>query len=140
MKTLPLALIGVLAATAAFAASPPPAQKLAAARAAGLTVKGGKAYDECGQPVDDIQVEPVDLNGDKAAEQIVTIGSPCYGGGGSMFAVLRKTPAGWISLFSANGIASVLKTSHGGWRDIEVGGPGMGKMPIAKWAGARYAE
>jgi hypothetical protein len=138
MKTLSLALAAMFAATASPAA--PPAQKLAAAHAAGLAVKGGKAYDECGQPVDDIQVDTVDLNGDKLPEQIVTIGSPCYGGGGSMFVVLRKTPAGWTSLYSANGIASVLKTTHGGWRDIEVGGPGMGKMPVAKWIGARYAD
>jgi hypothetical protein len=81
-----------LVGTAAPAADIAPAQKLAAVRAAGLTVKGGKAYDECNQSVDDIQIENVDLNGDKVPEQIVTIGSPCYGEEGSLFAVLRKAP------------------------------------------------
>jgi hypothetical protein len=138
-KPLLLALIGILAAASASAAGPSPAQKLAAAHAAGLTIKDGKAFDDCGQPVDDIQVEQVDLNSDKLPERIVTIGSPCYGNGGSMFAVLRKTPAGWVSVFSANGIASVLKTAHGGWKDIEVGGPGMGRMPVVKWSGTHYA-
>lgn len=68
----------------------------------------------------------------------MTIGSLCYGNGGSMFAVLRKTPAGWASVFSTAGIATVPKSSHGGWRDIEIGGPGMGKMPVATWKGTRY--
>lgn len=139
-KTISLALIAALAATTAQAANPSPAQKLAAAQAAGLTIKGGKPYDECGQPVDDIQIEQVDLNGDKLPEQIVTIGSPCYGDGGQMFAVLRKSGAGWASVFSTTGIASVLKTAHGGWKDIEVGGPGTGRMPVAKWTGSRYVE
>jgi hypothetical protein len=43
-------------------------------------------------------------------------------------------------VLSAAGIASVLKSAHGGWKDIEIGGPGMGKMPVARWNGARYAE
>ena len=33
---------------------------------------------------------------------------------------------------------NVLKTRHKGWLDIEVGGPGMGVMPVRRWNGRQY--
>lgn len=131
-----------LALFLALASPTPPvtaAERLAAAKAAGFRVQAGRIINECEQPVERLTVERRDLNGDGAPEMVLTDGSGCYGQAGEMFAVLRKTAAGWSPVLSAQGIMDVLPTRHGGWNDIRIGGPGFGRMPVARWAGTKYA-
>lgn len=140
-STGPLIAALLLGAVAAQAASFPPltpADKLVAAKAAGFVVKGRAIYNECEVPAEMIAFEQVDLNGDGKFELFVEDGGACYGNGGSMFAVIGKGPAGWKRLFVAQGMPVVLKTAHGGWKDVQVGGPGFGRMPIARWNGTAY--
>lgn len=138
MRLLQLSLVLITAAPA-VAQPLPPAERLAAARAADFIVKGGVIYNECEQVAEAFAVEQVDLNGDGRPELIASDSSGCYGGAGMRFAVLARRGAGFASLFSAVGMPNVLKTATRGWRDIEVGGPGMGRMPVARWNGTAYA-
>lgn len=70
--------------------------------------------------------------GGGAPEIIVTDGGACYGGAGSKFTVLTRNKQGALTpILSELGIAVVRPTRHLGWKDIEIGGPGMGRMPVA---------
>ena len=131
-------LLGAGAASAAGFPPLTPADKLIAAKAAGFVVKGRAIYNECEVPAEMIAFEQVDLNGDGKFELFVEDGGACYGNGGSMFAVLGKVQGAWRRLFVAQGIPDVLKTGRAGWKDIQVGGPGFGRMPVARWNGTAY--
>lgn len=114
-------------------------ERLAAARAAGFKVNGGRIVNECDVTAEQINFEREDLNGDGAPEIIVSDGGACYGNGGSMFVVLTRNRQGALApVLSAQGMAVVRPTKHLGWKDIEIGGPGMGRMPVARWNGSKY--
>ncbi len=115
-----------------------PAERIAAARAAGFRVQGARIINECDAPAETIAFERRDLNADGTAEIIVSDGGACYGQSGSMFAVLRRANGRWSPVLQAQGVMTVLKTRRGGWADIEIGGPGFGKMPVARWTGTKY--
>lgn len=115
------------------------AERLAAARAAGYTVRGATILNECGAAVERFAVERRDLNGDGLPELIVTDEGGCYGAAGATFAVLRKAGGGWSSVLAAQGIPDVLDTRQGGWNDVRIGGPGFTRMPVAHWTGANYS-
>src|SRR6478736_6767690 len=110
-----------------------PAEKLAAAKAAGFQVRGTAIFNECDSPAEQIAFERQDLNADGKPEIVVSDGGGCYGNGAAMFVVLRVTGATWSPVLSAQGMMTLLKTRYGGWSDIEIGGPGFGKMPVARW-------
>lgn len=143
-KSVSLVMALTMAGSAAQAAPFSPlsaAEKLAAGRAAGFAVKGRTLYNECEVPAAMIAFDQKDLNGDGKSELIVSDGGACYGAAGSTFTVLVKGADGkWKPVFAALGIPEVLKSAHLGWRDIEVGGPGMGRMPVARWNGKAYIE
>ena len=132
-----LAATQVHAAGAADVALTGP-ERIAAAKAAGFRVHGADMLNECDAVADMISFERQDLNGDGVGEIVVADGGACYGATGAMFVVLRKIEGTWQPILSAQGIMSPLPARHGGWRDIEIGGPGFGKMPVARWDGARY--
>jgi hypothetical protein len=116
-----------------------PAERLIAAKAAGFALRGGRILNECDRPVERLTVSRRDLNRDGVPEMILTDSSICYGQAGEMFAVLRKVGVAWTPVLRAHGIMTVLRTSRGGWLDIEIGGPGFERMPVARWAGTKYA-
>lgn len=133
--------LAAIAAVFLQTATAPPvtgAERLAAARAAGFRVVAGRIVNECDRPVERLTVERQDLDRDGTPELIVTDSSICYGQAGEMFAVLRKGAGGWTPVLSAQGVMTVQATRRGGWPDIEIGGPGMGRMPVARWTGAKY--
>lgn len=115
-----------------------PAERVAAARAAGFRTQGTRLINECDAVAEMIAFERQDLNADGAPEMIVTDGGACYGNGGSMFVVLRRLNGQWQPVLSAHGIMNILKTRRSGWADIEIGGPGFGQMPVARWNGTKY--
>ena len=133
-----LALI-VLTLAAPAVAPVTPAERMTAAKAAGFRVQGNRIINECDRPVQRLTVERRDLNRDGTPEMIVTDSSICYGQAGEMFSVLRKSGAGWAPVLSAQGVMNVLRTDRSGWPDIEIGGPGFAKVPVARWAGTMYA-
>lgn len=131
-----MTLFAFLAEPAAAAVTP--AERRAAAVAAGFRLRGATIINECDLAVENLTVERRDLNGDGAPELIVTDESGCYGAAGIRFAVLRKAGAGWSSVLMTQGVMTVKPTRRGGWPDIEIGGPGFGRMPVARWNGSKY--
>jgi hypothetical protein len=112
--------------------------------AAGYPTKAGKMVG-CNDgnpdwPASDFSIEPVDLGGDAKMEAFVNEGSTtCYGNTGNAFVVVARDDAGnWHKIGHAVGMPVALKTRHNGWLDVEVGGPGMGKMPVIRWTGKAY--
>jgi len=86
------------------------------------------------------QAELTDLNGDGQPEVWVTESSVfCYGNTGSAFVLLTRDANGWRVLLDEVGMQVVQDTRHGGWPDIEVGGPGFGRFPVYRWDGQGYA-
>lgn len=120
------------------AAAVTPAERRAAAVAAGFRLRGTTIVNECDLAVENLTVERRDLNGDGTPEMIVTDESGCYGAAGIRFAVLRKAGAGWSSVLVAQGVMTVKPMRRGGWPDIEIGGPGFARMPVARWNGSKY--
>ncbi|QAY78774.1 hypothetical protein [Sphingosinicella sp. BN140058] len=114
------------------------AERVAAARAAGFRLRGDVIANGCDEVAEMISFERHDLDRDGTGEIVVSDGGACYGAAGAMFVVLRKVGGTWRPILSAQGIMSILPSSHGGWRDIEIGGPGFGKIPVARWNGAKY--
>lgn len=121
------------------------ADKAAIFKAAGFKAKGG-AYIRC---VDDSPsamagyIETDDLNGDGANEAFVRESSTnCYGMTAEAFVLVAKNAKGeWTALLDEVGIASVLDTkAKNGWKDIEVGGPGMGPFPKFRYNGKKYVK
>lgn len=139
LTTLAVPALLLAAASPAYAQTLAPTERLAAAKAAGFRVQGTRIINECDAAAEMIAFDRRDLNGDGMAELVVSDGGACYGAGGSMFVVLRRMGGQWKPVLSAQGIMNVLKARHGGWADIEIGGPGFGKMPVARWTGTAYA-
>jgi hypothetical protein len=108
-------------------------------KATGLTERGGKVLDDCGQPVQP-DTEVVDLNGDGQPEVFVQVGGSCYGAAGAQLTLLIKDKLGhWQSNlgFPAGGY-KLLSTKNKGYPDIEIGGPGF-CFPVWRWNGTQYA-
>jgi hypothetical protein len=139
-----LSLLTLLAANGAWAtpAALSPADTAAAFKAAGFK-RQGRQWVRC----DDTQsasrqagaLEVADLNGDGAPEAWIRESSVvCYGDTAEAFVLVTKKPTGWTVLLDEVGIADVRSRKHLGWPDIEVGGPGMGPMPVYRFNGVKY--
>ena len=118
--------------------------KAAIFKAAGFKLKGGRQV-RC---EDDVTasympgiIEPADLNGDGKNEAFVREGSLfCYGNTAEAFVLVGRDAKGkWTVLLDQVGMALVLDTkAENGWKDIEVGGPGLGPFPAFRHDGEGY--
>lgn len=141
-----LTALVMFSATGALAAPPAlsPAEQAAVFKAAGFKPRGrewvrcddtGTASRQSGY------IELADLNGDGAPEAWVRESSLfCYGNTGEAFVLLTKKGALWTVLLDQVGVADPKRTKTMGWPDIEVGGPGMGPMPVYRFNGAKYVR
>jgi hypothetical protein len=88
------------------------------------------------------RIEMVDLNGDGTPEAFVSETSLfCYGSDDGFVVLLVKGKGGaWRRLIERAGTYLVRKKKHGGWRDVEIGGPGTGAQPVYRWNGQGYAR
>lgn len=133
-------------ATAASTTNNPtlsPTDQLAAYKAAGFKPSGKRMVGcdtEPEWPKSDLSLEGLDLNHDSLPEALINEGnSACYGNTGTAFYLVTRDAAGqWHRIAFAVGIPTILKRKRQGWPDIEVGGPGMGKMPVIHWTGKVY--
>jgi hypothetical protein len=141
-------LAGVVAATLAPgpAAGLPPAERAAVFKAAGFKQQGD-AWRRCEEETPMASsipgsIELVDLNADGAPEAVVTESSLfCYGATEGLVVVLTKSAdGGWRKILDSPGTHLVRDTKHGGWRDIEVGGPGLQAQPVYHWSGTAYVK
>lgn len=98
----------------------------------------GHHIDDCGERVE-YEAEFVDLNRDGQPEILLHILSSCMAGNtGTWFELYAKSSRNrWERHFGMPGIPNVLMTSHRGYADIEIGGPGL-CFPIYHWNGHRY--
>lgn len=139
-------LLGASSAAAAIAApasEPTAADKAAIFKAAGFKAKGGKfvrCEDDQSASFMPGSIEMEDLNGDGNAEAWVKESSTfCYGNTAEAFVLVAKDAKGaWKVILDQVGIAVVLDTKNKGWRDVEVGGPGMGPFPKFRYNGKKY--
>lgn len=140
-------ICGALAIAPAHAADAFSATDQAAIfKAAGFKAKGGKQV-RC---TDDTTasymagfIEADDLNGDGANEAFVRESSSfCYGATAEAFVLVAKNAKGeWTALLDQVGMALVLDTkAKNGWKDVEVGGPGMGPFPKYRYDGKKYVQ
>lgn len=138
MKRIYALLAALLVAAAPASFSPPDRIKLLAA--AGFAGTKSCATGEPGWPRSRIDIEAVDLNGDGKPEAIVNEDNvACYGNTGTAFVIVARDAKGiWRAVGGDTGVAVVRSTKRGGWRDIEVGGPGFGRRPVLRWNGAAY--
>ena len=87
----------------------------------------------------DVQIETVDLNGDKKAEVFVSLGSACMfgfaGTGVSLF--IQEGSGRWQSHNLGAGMVGVQETRHQGYADVMIGGPGF-CQPVLRWDGTTY--
>jgi hypothetical protein len=136
------ALVVVAAGAAAAAPALAPADTAAAFKAAGFMRRAGE-WVRC----DDTQtasrqsgaLEVADLNDDGAPEAWVRESSLfCYGATAEAFVLLTKRGSTWTVLLDEVGVPMPRPTRTRGWPDIEVGGPGLGAMPVYRFDGARY--
>ncbi|MGO4332981.1 hypothetical protein AB4Z48_19000 [Cupriavidus sp. 2TAF22] len=100
----------------------------------------GKVFDKsCNESVD-YDAAVVDLNGDGQPEVFTNFYGTCVGGmaGVSMQLYVKDGSGRWQPQFGFPGQATVLKTKHLGYPDIEIGGPGN-CFPVWRWNGAQYA-
>jgi hypothetical protein len=146
---LGVALASLLAGAPAMAAAVPAkdmsaADQAAVFKAAGFKAKGDKwvrCEDDAPSAMSGF-IEVEDLNGDGVNEAWVRESSTfCYGHTAEAFVLLGKDAKGaWTILLDQVGMALPLETkSKGGWKDIEVGGPGMGPFPKYRHNGKTYA-
>jgi hypothetical protein len=122
------------------------AESAAIFKAAGFKSVGGKQV-RC---TDDVTasympgfIEAEDLNGDGKKEAFVRESSLfCYGNTAEAFVLVGQDAKGdWKVLLDQVGMALVLDTkSKAGWKDIEVGGPGLGPFPKFRHNGTRYVK
>ncbi len=137
-------IVTLLLAAANAAAGLPADEQAAVFKAAGFERGADGRYIRCQEETPTASytpgaIEEVDVNGDGQAEALVTEGSMfCYGSPHTFFGLVAKGAGGWKLLLDDVGIPVVLETRHGGWADIEVGGPGFGKFPVWQWNGSAY--
>ncbi len=140
---------GFLAATSAqgqsaLAAGLSASEEAAMFAAAGFSMAGNGQYQRCREEPVTLSYQPglltlTDLNGDGLTEAWITESSLfCYGNTGQYFVLLTKGPEGWQPLLEAVGIAVIRDGGYQGWPDIEVGGPGVGDVPLYRWNGSGY--
>ena len=139
--------VGVLAITlicgpAAAGSGLTPADEAAAFKAAGFKHVNGQ-WTRCEDDTADSKmagfIELEDLNGDGAKEAWVRESSTyCYGATAEAFVLLTRKGGAWTVILDEVGMAAPLDTRHGGWRDVEVGGPGFGPIPAFKFNGTKY--
>jgi hypothetical protein len=141
-RVVVLALLSI--PTIALAAPAPlaPAERTAIFRAAGFKQLAG-AWTRC--PDDQSasrmagSIELEDLNGDGAPEAWVTESSSfCYGAVEQAFVLLTKRAGAWTPILDTPGAYLTRQTRTGGWKDVEVGGPGPGPFPVYRFNGTRY--
>jgi hypothetical protein len=142
VASLPLLLVSVSVLGAPTPLSP--ADKSAAFKAAGYTLKNGK-WHGCDDPTPSYtpgEIQEVrDLNGDGYPEAVIVEGGTyCYGNTAAGYSVVSKQANGsWKLMTSGPGIPTFLNTKGvGNWPDIEVGGPGF-CFPVERWNGRQYA-
>lgn len=122
-----------------------PADRAAVFKAAGFKQQGD-AWRRCEEetPMASSQpgsIELKDLNGDGSPEAIVTESSLfCYGGTEGLVVILAKDGGSWRKVLDEPGMHLVRDTKHGGWSDVEVGGPGLQKQPVYHWNGTSYVK
>lgn len=141
--------VGVLAITlicgpAVAASGLTPADEAAAFKAAGFKHVNGQ-WTRCEDDTADSKmagyIELEDLNGDGAKEAWVRESSTyCYGATAEAFVLLTRKGAAWTVILDEVGMAAPLDTRHAGWRDIEVGGPGFGPIPVFQFNGTKYVS
>lgn len=86
-------------------------------------------------------IEVTDLNGDGLPEAWIRESSLfCYGNTAEAFVLLTRNSAGWTVLLDEVGMAAPLAARTKGWPDIEVGGPGLGPMPVYRFNGVKYVR
>lgn len=87
----------------------------------------------------DIQVATEDLNADQYPEVFVSLGSTCmYGSAGTGVSLFIKDKSGrWQWHDVGAGMYSVQSTSHLGYADLMIGGPGF-CHPVLHWDGSTY--
>lgn len=143
MRTIVIALLA--AASLSFAAPDPKlatTERAAIFKAAGFKLRGDE-YVRCDEKVGSStpgRIEIVDLNGDGNAEAWVQESNLfCYGNTAEYFVLVTREPNGtWRRLLEGVGVPTALDARHDGWPDIEIGGPGFGKFPVARWTGKAY--
>jgi len=120
-----------------------PADRAAVFKAAGFKQQGD-AWRRCEEETPTASSQPgsielKDLNGDGAPEAIVTESSLfCYGGTEGLVVILTKDGGSWRKVLDETGMHLVKDTKHGGWSDVEVGGPGLQRQPVYHWNGKTY--
>ncbi|MCE9523876.1 MAG: hypothetical protein K8S25_15775 [Alphaproteobacteria bacterium] len=139
------ALLSLSVANAAPPSPPSASESAAIFKAAGFKAKGGKhvrCEDDVTISYSPGAIEMEDLNADGQAEAWVKEGSLfCYGNTAEAFVLLTKDATGaWAIILDEVGIPVVLDTKHKGFRDIEVGGPGMGPFPKFRFDGKKYVS
>ena len=84
-------------------------------------------------------VQSIDLNQDQYPEVLVSLGSTCmYGFAGSGVTLFIRDGIGhWKSQYLGAGIPVVQDTSHKGFSDLMIGGPGF-CQPVLAWNGSTY--
>ncbi|MBL8431298.1 MAG: hypothetical protein JNK80_02780 [Dechloromonas sp.] len=136
--------LAVVAAAPAARAGLAPAEQAAVFKAAGFKKARGGQYMRCREDPPTASylpgsIELEDLDGDGRPEAWVKESSiSCYGNTAEAFVLLTRDDGGWRVLLDAVGVPVVRKAKHGGWPDIEVGGPGFGKFPVYRWDGKAY--
>ncbi len=134
----------LLLATAPVGAALSAADQAAVFKAAGFKKAADGRYIRCEEETPTASYTPgaireADVNGDGQPEAFVTEGSMfCYGSPHTFFGLMAEGAGGWTMLLDDVGEPVVLETRHGGWADIEVGGPGFDAMPVWQWNGKAY--
>ena len=137
--------VGLLVGTTALAADLSAVDKAAIFKAAGFKAQAG-SFTRCPEDTSESRtpgaIELQDLNGDGTLEAFVTESSTyCYGNTEQAFVLLTKdAKTGWRKLLDEVGVAVPKDTRHKGWKDIEVGGPGMGPFPVYRFNGKIYVQ
>lgn len=105
----------------------------------GLTERGGKFRDACGEAVEP-QIQQVDLNGDGQPELFVTVEGTCSGGaaGAELTLLIKDNDGRWKANFGfPAGGYRIMGAKNKGFPDIEIGGPGS-CFPVWRWNGKQY--
>jgi len=140
-----LAITGAAQAESTTAAAPEtsPADRASILRSMKIvTDSRGQVENDCGERVTP-RFLPADMGGAVGtAVLFVMDGGPntasCYGDGPGLLLLMREG-TGWREIYSSRGgYMAILKTMHGGVRDIAFAGPGF-QHPLWTWNGARFA-